>query len=58
MEIVKKLCYLGDIIGAREGTVDIVLTRIDSEWDKMEVSSIVLRWKTGYILHVRCDIFV
>ena len=34
MEIIKKLCYIGDIIGAREGTVDIVLTRIDSVWIK------------------------
>ena len=34
MEIVKKLCYLDDIIGARGGTVDLVLTRIDSGWNK------------------------
>ena len=32
LEIGEKFCYLGDTIGAREGTVDCVITRIRNGW--------------------------
>ena len=34
-EIMEKLCYLGDSIGARRVAVDNVLTRIRSGWSNL-----------------------